>query len=251
MDDIDVWADETLRHQGFPAAGRPGLAAALVHRGNQAQLLGQSEIMGAHLERGIVRAQHRHAERDQRVAVAQRALQQALDLPARMRDFREMRLARFGVGLGRAVEEGGADAALFQARNAGIGVLRRRIVVAPIHQGCDTVVDLVERARQRGDMDVFGCEHGGEARMHVAKIFQQGPVGRDRAQRRLPGVHMGVDQAGQHEMPRAVDRLRLGLDRRRDGGDAVVLDQHVAGRQHADLRILRDDDAGFQQQRHG
>ena len=28
------------------------------------------------------------------------------------------------------------------------------------------------------------------------------------------------------------------------GGDAAVLDQHVAGRQHAELRILRDDDAG-------
>ena len=247
--DVDVRADQALRHQGLPAARRLGLAAALMHGGDQAHFPGEREIVRADLERRIVRTQHRHAERDQRVAIGQRALQQALDLAARVRDLREMRLAGLGIGLGRAVEEGGADAAFLQPGDAGIGVLGRRIVVRPIDQGRHAVIELVQRAGQGGDVDVFGHEHRGEAGMHVAEIFQQGPVGRHRAQRRLPGVHVGVDESRQHEVTGAVDRLGVGLERGRDGGDAAVLDQHVAGRQHAELGILRDDDAGFQQQR--
>ena len=44
--------------------------------------------------------------------------------------------------------------------------------------------------------------------MHVAEIFQQRPVGGHRAQRRLPGVHVGVDQARQHEVPGCSRRSR-------------------------------------------
>ena len=78
--DVDVRADQALRHQGLPAARRLGLAAALVHRGDQAHFPGEREVVRADLERRVVRAQHGHAERDQRVAVGQRAFQQALDL---------------------------------------------------------------------------------------------------------------------------------------------------------------------------
>ena len=53
--------------------------------------------------------------------------------------------------------------------------------------------------------------------------------------------------------PKAVDSLGVGCRQRgRDGGNAVVLDQHVACRQDTELGVLGDDDAGFQQQpRHG
>ena len=83
------------------------------------------------------------------------------------------------------------------------------------------------------------------------KYSEQRPVGRDRAQRRLPGVHVGVDQARQHEMPGAVDDLgAVRRELRRDRGNPVALDQHVAGRQHAERRVLRDDDAGPEEELH-
>ena len=236
------------RHQGLPAARRLGLAAALMHGGDQAHFLRQGEIVGADLERGIVRTEHRHAERDQRVAIGQRALQQALDLAARVGDLREMRLAGLGIGLGRAVEEGGADAAFLQRGDAGIGVRGRRIVVRPVHEGRHAVIELVERARQGGDVDVLGHEYRGEAGVHMAEVFQQGPVGRDRTQRRLPGVHVGVYESRQDEVAGAVDRLGVGVKLGRDRSDAAIVNEHVARRQHAELGILRDDDAGFQEE---
>jgi hypothetical protein len=62
---------------------------------------------------------------------------------------------------------------------------------------------------------------------------------------------MGVDQAWQHDVAAAVDDLGIGrIEPRRDGDDLVAVDQHVARRQHAVRRVLRDDDAGAQQQRH-
>ena len=113
------------------------------------------------------------------------------------------------------------------------------------------MVELVQRAGQGGDMDVVGREHRRESGMHVAEILEQRPVGRDRAQRRLPGVHVGVDQARQHEMPGAIDDLgALRRELRRDRGNPVALDQHVAGRQHAERRVLRDDDAGAEKEPH-
>ena len=191
-----------------------------------------------------MRAEHGHAERHQAVAGGQRALHQALDLVARMRHFGEMRLARLGIGLGRTVEEGGADAALLQAGDAGVGVTGRRIVVRPVDQRGDAMVELVQRTCQGGDMDVLGHEHRRKPGMDMAEILQQRPVGADRAQRRLPGVHVGIDQAGQHEVAPAVERLGVGCrERRCHRGNAIVLDQHVAGRQHTELGILRDDDA--------
>ncbi len=155
-----------------------------------------------------------------------------------------MRLAGFGIGLGRAVEECSTDARFLQAGDAGVGVLGRGIVVAPVDQRGDAVVELVEGAGQRGDVDVLGREHRGQAGMDVPKVLEQRPVGSDRAQRCLPGVHVGVDQPRQHEVPAAVDRLGVGsLQRGRNGHDTVAIDQHVALGQHAKLRVLRDDDA--------
>ncbi len=86
--------------------------------------------------------------------------------------------------------------------------------------------------------------------MDVAEVLQQRPVGGHRAQRRLPGVHVGIDQPRQHEVAAAVDRLGIGLQGRRDGSDAAALDQHVAFGQHAEGWVLRDDDAGFEQELH-
>src|SRR5437660_1281870 len=82
-----------------------------------------------------------------------------------MRHLREVRLTGLGIWLGRAVEEGGADVAFLQRRDAGVGVLGCRVVVRPVDQGGDAVVELVQRTGQGGDMDIVGHEHGGEAGM--------------------------------------------------------------------------------------
>ena len=54
---------------------------------------------------------------------------------------------------------------------------------------------------------------------------------------------MAVDEAGHHDHAGGVDHLgALGpVEPRRDRGDAAVLDQHVALRQLAELRIHGDD----------
>ena len=59
--DIDVRADQTALHQGFPAARCLRLAAALVHRGNQAKITCEGEVVGAHLQRRVVGTEHREA----------------------------------------------------------------------------------------------------------------------------------------------------------------------------------------------
>ena len=75
-------------------------------------------------------------------------LAQAQNFIARLRDFPIGRLAGFRVGLGRAVQEGGADARGAQRGDGGIGMGRGGVVVAPVHQGGRAVIDLVQRADQ-------------------------------------------------------------------------------------------------------
>jgi inorganic pyrophosphatase len=89
--------------------------------------------------------------------------------------------------------------------------------------------------------------------MHAAEIFQQRPVGGIAAQGRLPGVHMGVDQAGDDDAVLAVDGLGLTgatakVDRRAHIDDAIALDQHIAGAEVAD-RVIHADDGGRSDQR--
>ena len=127
-------ADETRLDQLLPAAGRLRGTAALMHRCDQVELARQAEVVQGDVERRIVRAEDREPERDEAVAVGEGPRQQSLDFVAWMRDLGEMRLARFRLGLGRAVEEGGADAALDQAAHGGVGMIGRRIVVAPVDQ---------------------------------------------------------------------------------------------------------------------
>ncbi|MHC2781995.1 hypothetical protein ACVMBZ_001202 [Bradyrhizobium liaoningense] len=163
-----------------------------------------------------------------------------------------MRLAWLGLGLWGTVEEGGADAALDQAAHGGISVIRRRIVVAPVDQRGDAVVDLVQRADQRRDMDVLGPKHGREPGMHAAEIFEQRPVRGIAAQARLPGVHVRVDQAGDDDAPGAVDNFGLAgttteLDRRAHVDDPAAFDQHIAARKVADRVIHADDGGRFDQ----
>ena len=242
MDDVDVGTDEAGVDQLLPAAWCLRRAAALMHRGDQAELARQPEIMHGHVERRIMRTENGKPERDQAVAVGEGTGQQPLDLAARMRHFREMRLARLRLRLWRAVEEGGADAALDQAAHGGVGMGRRRIVVAPVDQRGGAAIDLVQRADEGGDVDVVRAEQGREPGMHAAEIFEQRPVRSIAAQRRLPGVHMRVDEPGDDDAAATVDDLGIsGVDAGTHLGDPPVLDQHVADTEIADRSVHADD----------
>src|SRR5207245_1974311 len=111
-------------------------------------------------ERRVMRAENRESEGDEAVAIGEGAGKQPLDLAAWMRDFGEVRLAGLGLGLRRAMKEGRSDAALDQPAYRGVGMVRRRIVVTPVDQGGRAVVDLVQRADKRCDIDVLGSEDG-------------------------------------------------------------------------------------------
>ena len=67
-----------------------------------------------------------------------------------MGDLGKMRLTRLGIRLGRAVKERGANAAFEQSAHCRVGMRGGRIVVTPVDQRGDAVIDLVERTDERG-----------------------------------------------------------------------------------------------------
>jgi hypothetical protein len=116
-------------------------------------------------------------------------------------------------------------------------------------------VDAGERTHQVGYLDVVGAEMGREAPMHGLHVLRHGPVTRDAAQTRLPGVNVTVDQAGDHDHCGGIDEcggiddLRIArLDRRADCGNALVLHHKIATHITC-LPVHRNDRAIFDQMR--
>ena len=223
-----------------------------MHRGDQAEFPRQREVSERHFQGRVVRAEDRHAERDLAL-IRRQALHQAPHLGARMRDLPERRLPRLGVGLGAAMEKRRANPRFDQPVDARVGVFRRRVVVAPVDQGRGSAVDLVQRAHQCADADVGRGEMRGQPGVHVLEVFEQGPVRGHAAQRRLPGVHVGVDESGRDDEAGGVDHFRVRrLDAGGDPRNARALDQQVgadhAGRvarrgRHGHQRGVADEDA--------
>ncbi len=81
--DVDVRPTRPRCIRVSQPPGSLGLAAALVHGGDQAELLGQREVVVADLERRVVRAEHRHAERHQGLRGRTAASSAAARSPAR------------------------------------------------------------------------------------------------------------------------------------------------------------------------
>ncbi len=143
----------------------------------EAELAGQPEIGARHLQRGIMGAENGKAQGHQPIIAREGLPPQPLDFGAGMGHFGEMGFAGLGVGLGRAVEEGGADAAFRQRFHRCVRMGGGGVVVAPIHQRRCAGIDLAIGAHEGGDADVVRPEAGGKARMHPAEIFQERPVG--------------------------------------------------------------------------
>ena len=136
------------------------------------------------------------------------------------------------------------DAALDQPVETAVAVIRRRVVVEPVEQRRHARVELVQRADQRAEADVLGCEARRHAAVQVLEILLKAPVAGDAADAGLPGVEVGVDQARHDDHAAAVDDLavlgaEIGIEIGADGGDRAVLDQHVAVGDDADVRVHR------------
>lgn len=212
------------------------------------ELARQRDIVPAHLVSGMGGAEDGHAEADEPVASADATARQPLDLRAWMRDLAEMPLSRLWIGLGRAVQEERADAALQQAVDGRVGMRGGRIVVAPIDHGGDAGVELAQDADEIGDDDVLRREARRDARMHGVEIFGDRPIGGDATQAGLPGMDMRVDQAEHDDAVCGIDDLGvLARDLLRHRGDARAIDQHVAPAQIRHHIVERDDNAGFDQ----
>ena len=100
-----------------------------------------------------------------------------------------------------------ADAAVDEAIDRALGVLQRRDVVAPVDECGDAGIDLGQRTHQIGDVVVLGLVARRQVGMDVLEIIGRQPFGADAAQRRLPGVHVGVDEARHDDLVGGVDRL--------------------------------------------
>ena len=78
-------------------------------------------------------------------------------------------------------------------------------------------------------MHVLGPVDRREGVQDLDEVVIEGGVGRAAADRGLPGVPMGIDEARDDDAVARVDHLGIGADVRLDGDDLVVLDEHVRG----------------------
>src|SRR5690606_37554104 len=140
-------------------------------------------------------------------------------------------------GVGAAVRVLGPDAGLLQRPDGRVRVLRRVVDVGPVHQCGDTGVDALQRAGEVGGVDILRPVHRGEGVEDLYEVVVQGGVRGHPLDGRLPGVPVNVEESGDHDEPGRVDNLGVGVDLGLNGGDQVVLNEHVPGVEFADLRV--------------
>jgi hypothetical protein len=147
-----------------------------------------------------------------------------------------------------AIGEHRSEACLAQAAHGLVRVRGRVVAVGEVEHGRDAGVERLERADVVAGVDVLGLDEGREVEPDAAEVVEQGPVGADPAQRRLPGVAMGVHETRQHDLAGGVEQLavghvEVGLDRR----DHAVLDEDV-GFELREGAVHRDDRAAADEQ---
>ncbi len=147
-----------------------------------------------------------------------------------------------------AVGEGGPDPGVAQARERRVGVLGGVVAVREVEQRGDTGVERLQRADVVARVDVLGGAVGRDRHADPAEVLFERPVGAHAAERGLPRVPVGVDEARQQDVPGEVERLGVPrVEARSHGRDRPVLDEHVAG-QLTDGVVHRDDVGAPEQQ---
>jgi len=120
-------------------------------------------------------------------------------------------------------------------------VLRRVVDVRPVDQRGDAGVEALERAGQVGRVHVLRAVYGRERVEDLDEVVIEGGIGGDVADRRLPGVPVGVDEAGDDDGAGRVDDLRVGVERRSDRHDRVTVDEHIRLRKLGLGRVSGED----------
>ncbi|MGX1365955.1 hypothetical protein RKD19_001314 [Streptomyces canus] len=91
--------------------------------------------------------------------------------------------------------------------------------------------------REVGRVDVLGGVEGGEGVQDVDEVVVEGGVRRHVADRGLPGVAVGVDEAGNHDATGHVEDFGVRADLAVHRGDPAVLDEDVPPRQVPDAGV--------------
>ena len=118
----------------------------------------------------------------------------------------------------------------------------------PVEQRRHAGVDRLERAEVVPGVDVFGAVGGSELVEHDREVAAEAHIRGDAADDGLPGVTVGVDEPRDDDAIGGVDHLRVAdVERRRDGGNAVVLDQEVTAEDVPERGIHRQHMATSQQ----
>ena len=93
-------------------------------------------------------------------------------------------------------------------------------------------------------MDVLGAVEAPDLAEHDREVVVERARRKHAADRRLPGMPVGVDEAGHHDHPGGVDLFRVrDAEVRADVDDLSVLDEDLSVRNVADVGIDRDDEA--------
>ena len=139
-----------------------------------------------------------------------------------------------------------ADAAVDEAVHRPLGVLDAGDVVAPVDQRGHAGIDLRQRAHVIGDVVVLGLVARRQVGMDVLEIVRRHPFRADAAQRRFPSVHVGIDEAGHHDLVGGIDGLvGRGVEAAPGGRDGVAGDEQLTAFHLADLWIERDQPAAL------
>ncbi len=116
----------------------------------------------------------------------------------------------------------------------------RVVDVRPVDECRDAGVQAFQRAGEVARVDVLGSILRRKRIEDLVEVVIKRRIGSAAANRRLPGVTVGVDKARDDYPSGAVNHAGIGIDPHVDTGDPVVLDQDVpAGRSPISESIVR------------
>jgi hypothetical protein len=144
--------------------------------------------------------------------------------------------------------EHGAQAGILESLDRGIGMLWRVHDVRPVNEGGDARVDALKRPPQVAGVHVIGPIVRCELVEDGAEVGAQRVVRGARPDRGLPGMPMGVDEAGDHDIAIGLDHPgAIRAQAPADPGDLVALDEDVRARHLAELTVLAQHDSAADQ----
>ncbi len=202
---VDVRAEQAELVQRRHGPGETGHAD--VDRDRQPELAGEGEVILGGLgggERGTAQRQaHPQPPTDPVRKVFLLRAPRVVGVPGRG-DTEERRAVRARA----AVQEHAPDPGIVQRAHIRVGVPGRGQVVRPVRDGRDPGVEGLQRAPQRAGVEALRRVVRRQARDHRTGVAGQRDLAGVTAERSLPDVAMGVDQAGQHQAPTGINHSR-------------------------------------------